>query len=515
MARALIEEEQLRREQRRLQQALAAGRMCTFDYDVAADRLECSGDQALSPFNGRLADLLERVQKDDRGRVEQLIEDALDHADEMQFDARVLQPGGTQMWLLVHAAIERDLNGRALRLVGVARDNSARKEGQTLRHMQAQGERLRALGEMTSGVAHDLNQSLALITGYSDMARQELTAETPDLQRVREMVEITAQAAVEGGHAVSGLLSFVRSQELMAEAQTVNVLALLQEVARLTAPRWRDAPQAEGRPISIGVDAEPDLTVSGSAAALREAITNLIFNAVDALPHGGSIELSAHRQAGRAIVEICDTGTGIPADVLPHIFDPFFTTKGEHGTGLGLPQVASIVQRHQGTIAVESDGDHGTTFRISLPAGNRVASRGDARTTERNLPPPPRTIRILVVEDEQQLARMASLVLNQRGHHAVVANTGDEAVALLEEEPPFDLVISDLGLGPGRNGWELASIVRSGWPDTRFVLVTGWGAAIDPAEARARGVDRVIAKPYRIAELRQVADDVAASLANE
>ena len=515
MARALIEDEQLRREQRRLRQALAAGRMCALDYDVAADHLECSGDHALSTLNGRLVDLLNRLHMDDRGRVEQVIYDALDHAAELEFDARVNQPSGGQIWLLVHAAVERDSDGRAVRLVGVARDNSARREGQTLRHAQAQGERLRALGEMASGVAHDLNQSLALITGYSDMARQELSLDSPELDRIREMVEITAQAAVEGGHAVRGLLSFVRSQELMAETQTVNVNELLQEAARLTAPRWRDAPQVESRPISLSVDADAELTVSGSPAGLREAITNLIFNAVDALPSGGSIELHALREFGRAIIEVRDTGMGIPADVLPHIFDPFFTTKGEHGTGLGLPQVTTIVQRHGGTVEVDSDEHRGTTFRLSLPVSDAETTRREGRLAERKLPPPQQTIRILVVEDEQQLARMASLVLNQRGHQAVVANTGEQAVAFLEKEPAFDLVISDLGLGPGRNGWDLAETVRHRWPDTRFVLVTGWGAAIDLAEARARGVDRVIAKPYRIAELRQVADDVAASLANE
>jgi len=123
---------------------------------------------------------------------------------------------------------------------------------------------------------------------------------------------------------------------------------------------------------------------------------------------------------------------------------------------------------------------------------------------------------VLVVEDEQQLARMASLVLSQRGHQAMVAPSGDDAIAVLEEqERAFDLVISDLGLGPGKNGWDLAEVVRRRWPSTRFVLVTGWGAAIDPADARARGVDRVIAKPYRIADLRQCADDVASALASE
>jgi CheY-like chemotaxis protein len=301
----------------------------------------------------------------------------------------------------------------------------------------------------------------------------------------------------------------------MAEVERVDVAELLHDAARLTAPRWRDAPQVEGRPIKLSVEADADLAVTGSPPALREAITNLIFNAVDALPRGGSIRLTACRQSDRVVIEVRDTGAGIPAEVLPRIFDPFFTTKGEGGTGLGLPQVLSIVERHAGTVDVESDTP-GTTFRLSLPASDEVSAGRRSGSVDGSLPPPPRSIRVLVVEDEQQLARMASLVLNQHGHQAIVAPSGDDAIAMLEEqESTFDLVISDLGLGPGKNGWDLADFVRERLPSTRFVLVTGWGAAIDLVDARARGVDRVIAKPYRIADLRQCADDVATALASE
>jgi signal transduction histidine kinase/CheY-like chemotaxis protein len=521
MAQDILTDTQLFREQRRLRLALAAGRMCALDYDVSDDRLElwprdgwtCAGFDQL---NGTLGELLAHVHPEDRSAVERAISQSLAEGDKLEFEARLLiDPPNRAMWLLVEAVVERDALGRAVRLVGVARDNTARKEGQAVRRAQAHGERLRALGEMASGIAHDLNQSLALITGYSDMVRQELSLDRPDLLRVREMVEITARAALEGGHALRGLLAFVRSHELMAETERLDIQELLTDVARLTAPRWRDAPQVEGRPIHLTVDAEPDLAVTGSAAALREAITNLIFNAVDALPHGGSIELLARRQDERVMIEVRDSGTGIPLDIQARIFDPFFTTKGESGTGLGLPQVLSIVERHGGSIDVESDPRRGTAFLISLPVSEEVAEPVGSRVAERAMDAPRRSIRVLVVEDEDQLARMASLVLKQRGHQVKVASSGEAALALVQEQGPFDLVISDLGLGPGKNGWDVAEVVRRQSPATRFVLVTGWGAAIDLAEARLRGVDRVIAKPYRISELRQVADEVAATEANE
>jgi signal transduction histidine kinase/ActR/RegA family two-component response regulator len=504
----------------RLRLALEASRMCMLDYDIAQDRLEFSAEpgavagMALQPFSGSLSEMLSHVHADDRPRVERSIHEALESGRELELEARiVLRPSRRTLWLLAKAVVERDEHGRAVRVTGVARDNTRRKEGEVVRLAQAQGERLRALGEMASGIAHDLNQSLALITGYSDMARQELGLDTPDLQRVREMVEITGQAAIEGGHALRGLLSFVRNQELMAEAERVDVAELLHDVARLTAPRWRDEPQAEGRPIQFTVDADADCAIDGAPAALREAITNLIFNAVDAMPRGGTIHLTARRTEEHVVVEIGDSGTGIPGDILSRIFDPFFTTKGERGTGLGLPQVLGIVERHNGTIDVESHPERGTTFKLTFPASRETVVRGEKPPSVRPAPAPKRAIRVLVVEDEQQLARMACLVLTQRGHRAIAAASGDEALAQLEVQR-FDLVISDLGLGPGKNGWDLAEAVRERWADTRFVLVTGWGAAIDVAEARARGVDRVIPKPYRIADLRQVADDVAAALDN-
>jgi CheY-like chemotaxis protein len=300
----------------------------------------------------------------------------------------------------------------------------------------------------------------------------------------------------------------------MAEAERVDMAEVLRTVGRLTAPRWRDASQAEGRPIELTIDAEPDCVVDGSAAALREAITNLIFNAVDAMPTGGTIRLTARRRDDRIIVEVSDSGAGILPEIQSRIFDPFFTTKGEGGTGLGLPQVLAIVQRHGGTIDLDTESDRGTSFRLGFPASAQAAEGAAAKVAPQTpTARPKRSLRVLVVEDEQQLARMASLVLAQRGHQPTVATTGDEALGYLQEER-FDLVISDLGLGPGKNGWDVAEAVRQHWSGTRFVLVTGWGAAIDPADARARGVDLVIAKPYRIADLRQVADDVAAALDN-
>jgi PAS domain S-box-containing protein len=498
--------------QQRLRLALEASHMGTWDYDVQADTVEWSAEiasvvgAALEVHTGSLADGFGHIHPEDRPTLERAVREALEHGSGLQVESRVMDPSGRIRWLLAKGRVFRDEDGQALRMTGIAMDISERKEAEAARQALSHSERLRALGQMASGIAHDLNQSLALISGYSDMARQELLLVDPNVERLSEMLTITSRAALEGGQRLKGLLSFVRTHELMAESEWVDLGELLTEVAALTAPRWRDATQAEGRPITLDVSIEPGCTIHGSPGALREALTNLIFNAVDALPDGGAICLSTRRVEHEAIVDVHDNGTGIPLELQARIFETFFTTKGERGTGLGLPQVVTIVERHAGRVEMDSAPDRGTTFCLHFPIVTEPAAIVD--DVDEQADGAARSIRILVVEDEQQLARMAGLVLSQRGHHVTVVNSGEAAIEQLSAQS-FELVISDLGLGTGKNGWDVADAVRKMWPGTRVVLVTGWGAGIDPNEARARGVDEVIAKPYRIAELRQIADGVA------
>jgi PAS domain S-box-containing protein len=524
----------LQRSQQRLRLALEAGRMGTWDYDVVHDRVEFSTEMTrmtgrpAAAFGSSAKAALLSVHHDDRAAVAHTFREALEHGLEVQFEARVSRAQSSRgHWILAKGRVFRDKDGRAVRVTGISLDITDRKEVEATRQAMAHGERLRALGEMASGIAHDLNQSLALITGYTDMVRQELNLAVPEVGRVRDMIDITARAALDGGKALRGLLSFVRTQDLMSEIERIEVAQVLDDVAQLSAPRWRDKSQAEGRPIHLQVRSEGGCWINGSSAELREAITNLIFNAVDALPQGGTIYLRSGRHGEHVVIEVNDTGVGMSPEVQARAFDPFFSTKGELGTGLGLSQVLAIVEKHGGTIELESAVLRGTTFRLRFPRASAPAastpthgageppeparSVAGAQTSASSRP---RGARVLVVEDEEQLARMARIVLTQHGHQVVVASSGDEGLERLDEQS-FDLVISDLGLGPGKNGWDLAGEVRERWPGTRFVLVTGWGAAIDPREAQARGVHEVIAKPYRIADLRQIADHVAQTLSNE
>jgi PAS domain S-box-containing protein len=403
----------------------------------------------------------------------------------------------------------REVDMRWLSILTV-RDATERKHAEQRAQQLVQSEKMRALGQMASGIAHDLNQSLALISGYGDLARQSLQrARDPGL--VHDYLGTVVQAAIDGGETVKRLLTFAQHRT-DAPRQCIELRTLLPEVVQLTAPRWRDASQAEGHQIDMRVSIGEETTIEGWPHSVREALINLVFNAVDALPHGGAICLSAHRADEQVIVEVADTGTGMPPEVQARIFEPFFTTKGERGTGLGLAQVYGIVQRHGGEISVVSTPGRGTTFRLVFPAA--PASQPVAVARHGGPEPEAVALRVLAVDDEPALARMVALVLKKHGHQVDVATSGETALQVLEHQQ-FDLVITDLGLGSGLNGWQLAEQVAQSWPAVRVALATGWGAGIDPGQARARGIAAVVAKPYTAETLRGVVGAIASEIAAE
>jgi PAS domain S-box-containing protein len=432
-------------------------------------------------------------------------------------DVRMHRRSGERLQVQVTATAVRDAEGELVGYRGSLRDvTEARRAEAALRDAEEralQAAKLRALGQMASGIAHDLNQALGLVVGHGELALRQLEAPRPwlgaapsperGMEAARDSLRVIVKAAIDGADTVKRLLAFSRAQP-EGEAERVDLGALLSDAAKLTAPRWRDDVQAEGRRISMSVETDGDTTVAGWPASLRETLANLIFNAVDALPQGGTIRLSARRQGDRVVAEVTDDGVGILPEVQARVFEPFFTTKGEKGTGLGLAVVFGIVERHGGTIAVESrtgGPERGTTFRISLPAVASGAVQPAAPAPELAAAQTPR-LRILAVDDEPELRDMVALMLRNDGHDVRVAAGGDDALATLAEGH-FDVMISDVGM-PGMTGWELAERARQRWPALRCVLATGWGAEIDLAEAHKRGIEAVLAKPFRFNDLRRV-----------
>jgi PAS domain S-box-containing protein len=412
----------------------------------------------------------------------------------VQAEYRIVTAAGRERWASITAGPLRDEHDAIRGIVWLGRETT---EERNRRIREAEGEKLRALGQMASGVAHDLNQYLGLVAGYADITMRSLAGAPPDVPAAREALDVVARAAMDGSQTVNRLLSFAQPAQ-DGPAELVDVGELLGDVATSTEPRWQQATASHDQPVSMVVDVEGVTMVRGWPAALREALSNLIYNAVDAMPKGGIIRLGARTDRDHVFVTVTDAGVGIPAETLSHIFEPFFTTKGKRGTGLGLAIVYGVVERHQGTISVISPPGRGTTVTLTLPAAPAALTQPLYRPTTSQAA----GLRILAVDDETAITRMVAMMLKPHGHDITTAVSGEEALEIMSRASvPFDLILSDLGLGDGISGWDLLAEVRTRWPQSRFILSTGWGAQIDPSEVVARGGAGLLPKPYRLAEL--------------
>ncbi|MBI2554101.1 MAG: GAF domain-containing protein [Candidatus Rokubacteria bacterium] len=349
-------------------------------------------------------------------------------------------------------------------------------------------EKLRALGEMASGVAHDFNNLLASILGRAQLLMRRV--EDPKL---RQWLQVIERAATDGARTVRRIQEFARirrDQPFVA----VDLNRVVQDALEVTQSRWQEDAQSRGVTIRVTPDLTPVPPISGDPAELREVLTNLILNAVDAMPEGGTLTLATRTDETTVTLRVSDTGVGMSPEVQPLIFDPFFTTKGPRGTGLGLSITYGIVSRHRGEIRVESAEGQGAAFHLTFPV-----SPGEAA------PPVPAALqavsplRCLVVDDEQPVLEMLGDVLASGGHSAVLVSDGAEAIARFKSEP-FDIVFIDLAM-PGVNGWQVARAVKDHAPSMPVLLVTGWGVELSPDELRGKGVDAVLSKPVKFEDI--------------
>ena len=370
-----------------------------------------------------------------------------------------------------------------------------------LRATQAQiiqQERLRALGEMASGIAHDFNNALMPILGFSELLLG-MPRILDDRQKTTNYLQTINRGARDAGNVVRRLREFYRSREDGERFLPLDLAQLVTQIVDLTQPKWKDQAQARGATVECRARTEPVPPVLGNESDLREALTNLVFNAVDAMPNGGSLTLRTRRIGDRAVVEVSDTGVGMSETVRRRCLEPFFSTKGDNGTGLGLSMVFGIVQRHHGTVEIDSREGHGSTFRICLPAH-------DAAPTTRPEPvadaPDRRRLRVLAVDDEPPVREILTHLLEGDGHRVVTAGGAREALERFHAEA-FDLVITDMAM-PGMSGEQLAEALKVLSPRLPIMLLTGFGAFMDIGKTPAINV--VASKPITLEELRRGID---------
>lgn len=372
-----------------------------------------------------------------------------------------------------------------------------------------QQERLHALGTMASGVAHDFNNALVPILGFTElllMAPENLD----DRARVRHFLQMIRTSALDAGNVVKRLREFYRRRDEREVLLPVRLNPVVEQTLSFTQPKWKDQALANGVTIHVETDLQEVPAVAGNDAELREVLTNLIFNAVDAMPQGGrlTIRTRPEREAGfpsapsfprppGVLLQVIDTGKGMTEEVRRRCMEPFFTTKGERGTGLGLAMVFGMVQRHEGEIDIQSELGKGTTVTLRLPilAEKRVEKAPEEAET------PHRPLRVLLVDDDPTVLTVVTRYLTADGHTVETASDGQEGLAKFRSGG-FDLVVTDRAM-PGAGGDQMALAIKKIAPRIPVIMLTGFGDMMEVSGAKPRGVDLVVSKPVSLETFRK------------
>ena len=444
-----------------------------------------------SNFIGR--PLLAMVFEGDRELVREKLDAALTGAPQT-YEMRYFAHDGR----LRYARVDNSplvVEGRTTGVLGIARDITEQKEE---RERAARADKLRALGQLASGVAHDFNNSLAAILGRAQLLRRQIN--DPALVRNLDIIQTAAEDAAA---TVRRIQTFAR-KSAVKEFDLVDVASLLNDAVEITRTRWQNEARVRGLEYEVKLNTDPGHHTYGSASELREVFVNLIVNAVDAMPKGGKLAITCRRVNDRLNLHFSDNGMGMPEDVQQKIFEPFFSTKGAHGTGLGLSVSYSIIERHAGSISVVSEPGKGTNFMIDLPAVVAETTSDDIPGIVSDAP----SLRILVVDDEQPVRETLAEMLVAVNHEVELAGSGHEAVQKMRTGG-FDFVFTDLAM-PEMDGWETARMIRKEWPGVRIVLVTGYGPTTAPPAGEEELVDAIIGKPFDFAQVGSTLNSLAA-----
>jgi signal transduction histidine kinase/ActR/RegA family two-component response regulator/HAMP domain-containing protein len=366
----------------------------------------------------------------------------------------------------------------------------------------AQQERLRALGQMASGIAHDINNAVSPVALYVDSL---LEREAGVTERGRRQLETIRKACENVTLTVRRMREFYRREDRPGDFAAVDASAVCREVIELTRARWASDSEATGTEISVREEfATQPVWVRAVPGELRDALVNLVFNAVDAMPQGGVLTIgTAAPVAGEELtcIAVTDTGIGMDMATRARCLEPFFTTKGERGTGMGLTMVYGMVERHDGRLEIESAPDRGTTVRLLLPR----AAVGDAAARSSPAPAPVRALRIVVVDDDPLLIQSLRDALELEGHAVTTADGGqagiDAFMLCRSRGERVDVVVTDLGM-PHLDGRAVAAAIKAVDASVGVILLTGWGARLAAEGEVPEGVDRVLGKPPRLADLR-------------
>lgn len=450
-----------------------------------------------------------------KGRVDnQLLMRAMSYAIERKRSQRALQQAHDDLELRVrerttaltqtNALLHHEIAERRKAEEATAASNrqltAALTELQAAQEEIIQRERMQALGRMANGIAHDFNNALAPILGFSELLLMKPETLT-DLPKARNYLEMIHSAAKSSARVVSRLREFYRYREPGEVLTPVAVNEVVRHALALTQPRWKDQALAEGVQIEIRTELAEVPVIAANEGEIREILVSLIFNAADALRERGTITLRTEVRQERLVITVTDDGVGMTEEVRAHCLEPFFSTKADHGSGLGLGSVYGVVRRHQGEVEVASAPGAGTTVTISFPL-----AQGSAPTAETPEPDASRTLRILVVEDEELVREVLEVYLTEDHHTVTTAVNGRDGLEKFRAGK-FDLVMTDRSM-PEMNGDAFAAALKKLRPHQPVLLLTGFGDLMNGAGERPPGVDLVVTKPFTLTSLRAAIAEV-------
>jgi two-component system, cell cycle sensor histidine kinase and response regulator CckA len=364
-----------------------------------------------------------------------------------------------------------------------------------------QQERLKALGQMASGIAHDINNSLVPILGYSDLLlnRKEIIGE---FKKYIEKIKISSRDIQ---NVIDRMKEFYRPKIEEDEFRNIDINEIIRTTLELTKHRWKDMPESSGNVIEVFTELQDNLPpLLGSESEIREALANLIINAADAMPSGGKLRVRTILHNQNLIIEVIDTGIGMDEITIHRCLDPFFTTKGDKGTGLGLSMVYGIIHRHYGNIEVESTVGKGTKISLLFPVKNVLDSK-TIENREQEIP----ALKILCIDDNESVLDIITAMLTENDHSVTTASSGKQGLELFFNQArtgnPFDLVITDLGM-PYMDGKSVAEGIKLGYPHIPIILITGWGSFIE--EGSIKSIDYILKKPITMESLNLAIEQV-------
>ncbi|OGV69311.1 MAG: hypothetical protein A2283_13855 [Lentisphaerae bacterium RIFOXYA12_FULL_48_11] len=356
-------------------------------------------------------------------------------------------------------------------------------------------ERLNALGEMASGVAHDFNNALMPILGYADVliSKPELLSKTDETIVMLKDIRI---AAMDAAQAVRRLREFYRTS---AEDENFkgNLNKQIETAVILTRPKWQSEMGAKGIRINVETNLQEIPFVNAKESQLREILINLMLNAVDAMPNGGTITINTMKDDDMVVLEVCDSGVGMAEEVRQKCLEPFFTTKGDEGTGLGLSMVYGFVKRRNGSINIDSAPGKGTKVSLVLPSGENEHVEQKAEMPVMVIP----AMRVLVIDDESYARKLFGMYLKADNHSVEFAENGLEGLEKFSSGN-FDLVITDRAM-PDMSGDQVALAIREKKPGVSIIMVTGFGDIMNENKQCPKGVDVVVCKPVTHSDLQR------------